>query len=143
MVVAAHSSGFNPADPDKCANYLGDAGSIADSGESISFSFDAAADADFVINIVSGGYGPFALTVTGGDCRPALNVTGLPGNQAQLDWTTAASGYQLESTNTLDAAGLPIWPPVTNPPVVIDGRFNVTHDMPASDQFYRLRKPVP
>ena len=144
MAVSAHSAGFNPAAADKCLSYLGDAGLVvSDINSPVAFEINVAANAVFSVFTVGGGYGPYHLTVTGGNCRPVLNVTPLPGNRAWLDWTTAAGGYQLESTNALITGGTSIWPPVTNAPVVLNGRFNVTNNVTTSNRFYHLRKPLP
>ncbi len=145
MVVAAYADGFNPANPDKCANYLADAGTVAgpDYGSTTrSFSFDVAANAAFVVHVVSGGFGSYKLTVTGGDCRPALNITDVGGGKALLDWTTAAPGYQLESTNSLSVTG-PVWQPAGSAPVVVNSRFTATNNISGTNQFFRLRKQVP
>ena len=109
------------------------------------YTFNVAANAVFVVTVneIFTGGGPYRLYVTGGDCQPVLNVTALPGNKARLDWTTAAPGYGLESTNVLVTGGAPIWPAVTNVPVVINSRFNVTNNMTSTNQFYRLRKVLP
>jgi hypothetical protein len=60
-----------------------------------------------------------------------------------LDWTTAAIGYGLETTNALVNGGSPLWPPITTVPTVINSRFNVTNNVTFSNQFYHLRKPLP
>ena len=93
--------------------------------------------------MTAGDGGAYTLDVTGGDCRPELNITAIGGNQALLDWTTAAGGYQLESTNTLVTGGSPLWPPISTVPTVINSRFNVTNTLTPSNQFYHLRKPLP
>lgn len=145
MVVAAYAEGFNPANPDKCANYLADAGAVAGpsyGSTTRSFSFDVAANAAFVVQLVSGGIGPYQLTVSGGDCRPVLNITPSGGSQAVLDWTTAAPGYQLESTNSLSGTG-PVWSGISNVPTVVNGRYQVTSPVTGTNQFFRLRKSVP
>jgi len=108
------------------------------------YSFDVAANAAFIVTVnevnpATGG--PYTLDVSGGDCRPVLNITSIPGNKVQLDWTTASAGYGLESTNIV--TGAPPWPPVTNVPTAFNGRFVVTNNVSASDRFYRLRKPLP
>ena len=140
MVVAAYSAaGYNPTNSDRCANYLGDAGFIAGAGSTnVSFSFNVSSNETFVINVVAGGYGPYSLTVTGCDCTPALDITALPGNQARLDWSSAAGGYQLAATPALNN---PSWTDITNEPIVDDGRFNVTNSMNPTNRFYRLHKP--
>jgi len=140
MVVAAYSGGFNPGNPDKCANYLGDLGSAPNVGQQGAFSINVASNTTFVVNVI-GLSGNYKLTVSGGDCRPVLNVADIGAGKAQFDWTTAASGYQLESTNALP--GATIWPAITNSPVVINSRYTVTNDVPPANQFYHLRKSLP
>jgi autotransporter-associated beta strand protein len=142
MVVAAYTDGYNPANPDKCANYLADAGNIGFAGVPLTFSFDVAANAAFVVNVLAGGDGPYKLTVTGGDCQPALNITDVGAGKALLDWTTAAPGYQLESTNSLSATS-PVWQPAGSAPVVVNSRFTATNNISGTNQFFRLRKQVP
>jgi len=145
LFSAAYSGSFNPTN--LCANYLADAGLSTDALLTPkSYSFNVAANATFVVivnKVNPGDGGAYTVDVTGGDCRPALNVTALGGNKALLDWTTASAGFQLESTNALVTGGSPLWPPVTNVPVVINSRFNVTNTLTPSNQFYHLRKPLP
>ena len=142
---AAYLGSLNPSDT--CINYLADSGaSTFDNGAlPTTYSFDVAANAVFVVevNTIFGATGPYTLQVSGGDCRPALNVTALPGNKALLDWTTAAAGYGLESTNALVNGGSPLWPPISTVPTVINGRFHVTNNITPSNQFYHLRKQLP
>lgn len=141
---AAYLGTFNSADT--CQNYLADSGNSTESGFApVIYSFKVAANAVFVVevNSIFGSTGPYTLQVAGGDCRPALNITALPGNNVLLDWTTAAVGYGLESTNTLVPGGSSLWPPVNTVPVVINSRFNVTNNVTSSNQFYHLRKPLP
>ena len=144
LVAAAYLGSFDPAG-DKCTNYLADAGNaVSASNPSQAFAFNVPSNATFVVNVVT-DYGglPFTVAVTGGDCRPALNITDAGASKVRLDWTTAAGGYHLESTNTLVTSGAPVWPAVTNVPTVVNGRFQVTNTVPSSNQFYRLRKPLP
>jgi len=140
MVAAAYSAaGYNPTNADRCANYLGDAGFIAGVGSpTVSFSFNVASNAAFVVNVVAGGYGPYSLTVSGGDCTPTLDITALPGNQARLDWSSAAGGYRLAATPALNN---PSWTDITNEPIVNNGLFNVTNSMTPTNLFYLLHKP--
>ena len=143
---AAYLNSFNPSDT--CSNYLADCGSSTFfTGVSVpnTYSFKVSGNAIFVVEVngIFGSSGPYTLQVSGGDCRPALNVTALPGNKALLDWTTAAVGYGLETTNVLVSGGSPFWTPIATVPVVINGRFNVTNNVTPSNQFYHLRKPLP
>jgi len=143
LLSAAYNDSFNPAS--LCANYLADAGvSTANLLTPTTYSFNVAADAIFVVTVNEvdpGTGGPYTLDVSGGDCRPVLNITEIPGNKVQLDWTTAATGYGLETTNVVPAPTP--WPPVTNVPVALNGRFTVTNNISTTNRFFRLRKPLP
>ena len=145
MLATVYSGSYNPANPDKCANYLADGGNVvgASAGNPIqAFSFKVGPNATFVVNVIAGltTLAPYKLTVTGGDCRPLLNVTPVGGNNVQLDWTTAAAGFGLEKTNQL-VVGATNWLPVTNVPAVVNSRFMVTNNAASGSQFYRLHKP--
>ncbi len=144
MLATVYSLGFDPANPDKCANYLADAGYPIYNGHPVqTFSFNATSNEVFLINLVSdieGNGVPYRLTVTGGDCRPELNITPAGGNQVQLDWTTAAANYTLETTNQVPS-GPANWPVVTNVPSVINSKYVVTNSAPVGSKFYRLHNP--
>jgi autotransporter-associated beta strand protein len=145
LFSAAYTNSFNPAVP--CENYLADAGdsttfpNILSPSPTRTYSFNVSANQVFVVivNNATGPPGDFSLSVTGGDCRPALNISPVTPNQVKLDWTTAAAGYQLERTNNL--LGSANWPPVTNTPAVINSRFAVTNSTALTNEFFRLRKP--
>ena len=145
LFSAAYSGSFDPTN--LCANYLADCGLSSNLQPTPKvYSFDVAANATFVVTVNevnTGDGGAYTLEVTGGDCRPALHVTALGGNKALLDWTTAATGYQLESTNVLVSGGSSLWSPISTVPTVINGRFNVTNTVAVPNQFYHLRKPLP
>ena len=147
MLVTAYTNSYSPTNADKCLNYLADGGkTVSGPGMPESFAFNLSAEAVFVVNVIGSSTGtvaPYRLTVAGGDCRPELQVTALGGNKALLGWTTAAAGYQLESTNALVTGGSSLWSPISTVPTVINGRFNVTNNVAAPNQFYHLRKPLP
>ncbi len=69
---------------------------------------------------------------------PNLTIQMLNGSAAQLNWTTNASAYALESSGTL-AQGP--WTPVTNSPVVVGDQKTVTVGTAGGSRFYRLKKP--
>jgi autotransporter-associated beta strand protein len=143
LLAAAYLGSYDPANTDKCPHYLADAGIAVYSGNpSGTFSFNVASNATFVVNVMASGANttPYRLTVSGGDCRPALNLTPVGTSQVKLDWTTAAPGFGLESTNRV-GAGSGNWLAMTNVPVIINSRFTVTNNAPAGGQFYRLHKP--
>lgn len=71
--------------------------------------------------------------------QPTLSFRATGANSLVISWSAAAVGYRLQSTPNLT---LPMtWLDVTNPPVVIGGRFTVTKPMSSLAQFFRLRKP--
>jgi len=140
LVAAAYLGSFNPAG-DKCINYLADGGYYVNvSHPSQAFSFNVPANAVFVINVVTdiGGM-PYTLSVSGGNCRPVLNIAQAGPSNVELDWTTAAPGYRLEGTNQLN--GVPWVPIPPYPPVVVGGKFTVTNAVANTNFFYRLHKP--
>jgi len=61
------------------------------------------------------------------------------GNQMLVSWTTNATGFTLQSTQTLTPPGP--WLDVTNPPAVTGGQFIVTNPVSGDSQFFRLKKP--
>jgi hypothetical protein len=141
---AAYTNTFDPAD--LCANYLADIGGSVDSGETNNYSFNVAARARFVVVVsqtdLSSNQCRYRIDVTGGSCRPVLNIANAGSNRAALDWTTAAVGYQLERTNALPSPSAPAWAPLTNAPRVLNSRLTVTNTVAPDDaRFYRLRRP--
>jgi fibronectin-binding autotransporter adhesin len=125
---------------DLCSNYLGDLGfSTGDGGTS--YSFQVPAQSEFVIvvhQIDPTDQGQYRLDVTGGSCRPRLNITNIPGNRAVLDWTTAAAGYGLQGATTLSGP----WGAAGGFPHVVNSRYTVTNSIAgAGNRFFRLRKP--
>jgi hypothetical protein len=144
VFCAAYLSSFTPTN--LCGNYLADAGDSTLQLPGIrTFSFNVASNATFVlvVNVVDpGATGAYTLDVHGSDCLPRLNITQVATNRVTLDWTTASAGFSLESTNRLTSGG-PLWPPVPTAPVVVNNRFTVTNIISTSNQFFRLRKPLP
>ena len=143
MLVTAYTNSYNPANPDRCVNYLADGGNVVDVfNPTQAFSFNLSADAVFVVNVIgsTATLAPYRLTVTGGDCRPVLNIAAASTTQAVLDWTTAAVGYRLERTNNLPSVSN-VWHSVPAVPSVVNSRFTVTNDVNNTNQFYRLVKP--
>ena len=138
LFSTAYTNTYNPGN--LCQNYLADMGSSLASN---SYAFQAGPGARFVIVVhgVNPGDGcDYTLNVSGGSCRPSLNISSITNNQVRLDWTTAALGYGLESTNVLSGPGHPQWVPVPAVPVITGSRFTVTN-APASPRYFQLRKP--
>jgi fibronectin-binding autotransporter adhesin len=144
MLATVYSGTYDPTNPDKCVNYLADGGFVLGAGgpPTETFSFNVTSNATFTVNIVAGTttVTPYKLTLSGGDCRPVLNITPIAADNVQLDWTTAAAGFRLEHTNTL-VVGATNWPPDTNIPAIVNSRFRVTNNAASGNQFYRLHKP--
>jgi subtilisin-like proprotein convertase family protein len=139
LVAAAYLGSFDPA-ADKCINYLADAGYYVNAEHpSQALSFNVPANAVFVVNALTDWGGiPYTLTVSGGNCRPALNIARAGPSNLELDWTTAAPGYCLEGSNRLNAVS---WTTMSsNPPVVVGGKFSVTRATGNTNFFYRLHK---
>lgn len=140
LFSAAYLGSFVPAS--LCANYLADCGSSTGVGGTPRvYSFNVAANQVFVLTVnevTAGSGGDYALSVTGGNCRPVLNITRAGASNVALDWTTAAPGYRLEATNRLNGVPWVMIPPY--PPVVVNGKFTVSNAMD-SIKFYRLHKP--
>ena len=142
ILAAAYLGVVDLANTNRCLNYLADAGlPVSIANPSQTFSFTVGSNAVFSLDLIT-DYTvalPYTLTVTGGDCRPALNIAPAGGGNVQLDWSTAAGGYALESTNKLVTAAT-AWPGVTNVPIVVNSHFRVTNNAAAAGQFYRLHK---
>jgi subtilisin-like proprotein convertase family protein len=144
LFSAAYLDVFNPANV--CQNYLADLGADVRTGQTNSYSFDIAAGARFVIVVSAkeptSTMSRYRLDVLGGSCRPMLNIRDVISARAALSWSTAAVGYQLERLGALPISSTASWLPVTNNPVVTNGRFCVTNLVaPDSTRFYRLRQP--
>ncbi len=144
MLSAVYTLGYDPSNPNKCINYLADCGNVISSiNPTQSYSFMAASNGVYVVNVISSSPAtltPYTLTVSGGDCRPVLNINPAGPGKVQFDWTTAAANYRLESTNTL-VVGATNWFGLTNVPIVVNSHYQVTNNAPPGSQFYRLHKP--
>ena len=138
----AYLNSYNPTN--LCQNYLADAGTSIIGGPK-SYTFNVSAGARFlvVVNEVNPNAGcGYTLSVSGGSCRPRLNIAPA-GSHVALDWTTSAVGYSLEHTNVLSSPPSSTWVPVPGTPSVSGGRFRVNDNIgpPPTNNFYRLRKP--
>jgi autotransporter-associated beta strand protein len=139
--LTLYTNSFNPLN--LCANYVADPGAATSPSVQTQSCSVIVAAGQKVIAVVNtydaGAAADYTLRVTGGDCRPVLRITPAGAN-AVLDWTTAAIGYQLESTNHLGSSN-PVWPIVPGTPVVVNSRHQVTNSILSTNQFFRLRKP--
>jgi autotransporter-associated beta strand protein len=147
LMSVAYLGSFDPAN--LCANYLGDAGNDTGNAQGcglsgpLTYSFNVPSNSVFVVTVNEVGSGlcgnPYTLSVSGGDCRPILNITPASSNKVDLNWPTVAGGYKLEATPALPASG---WTTVTNEPIALSNLFNVTNSsVSPTNRFYRLHKP--
>ena len=138
-----YTNSFNPAN--LCANYLADAGLRATpSGPGRACSFNIRSNQTFfvIVSLTGSSSGAYTLALSGGDCRPSVDLTANGGNGFLIEWSTGAPGYVLECTNAVPPAPAD-WPLVANIPTVVNGRYQVTNSLSGSNQFYRLRRPSP
>jgi subtilisin-like proprotein convertase family protein len=141
LFSAAYTNTFTPGSP--CFRYIADIGRGTTSGGS-NYTFRVAARARFVVVVnetVPNSGCQYALTVSGGSCRPVLEIDPLPNNQVAFEWSTAATGYALERTNALGQPSAPAWLPAPSSPVITQSRFRLTNTVTGARNFYRLRKP--
>jgi autotransporter-associated beta strand protein len=140
LFSAVYTNHYDPAN--LCQNYMTDLGDST--AGTHSYSLNVGPRARFVVvvhGVGAGTTGPYQVSVTGGSCRPALNIQPAANNQMALDWSTAAVGYVLQQTNQLPMVPNPLWIPSASSPTISDGRFQVTQPSNAPRQFYNLRKP--
>jgi len=65
----------------------------------------------------------------------------LSSNALGLSWPTAFAGFNLETTTVLPSTGL--WQTVAGPYYLSNSSFGISVPRPDSQQFFRLRKPLP
>jgi hypothetical protein len=107
----------------------------------LTYSFNVPSNSIFIVVVMNyvGSTGPYSLSVSGGNCTPALNIAPAGSAQVDVNWPTVAGGYQLEATPSLSASS---WTGVTNEPIAISNLFNVTNSsVSPTNRFYRLHKP--
>ena len=142
LFSAAYLDSYNPGV--LCQNYLADMGNSLIDGGTNSYSFQVRARETFVV-VVNQVTAPelcdYELSVSGGSCRPVLDIAQSGPAQVLLDWSTAAIGYRLERTNHLASPPSPLWVPVLNAPAISNSRFTLPQTATGSNQFYRLRQP--
>jgi len=76
------------------------------------------------------------ITVTNIDPRPALTAR-LVGNRLVVSWPANATGYVLQSADTLPSSS---WANMSTTPFVIGSNKYVTNNLTSGNRFYRLRK---
>jgi hypothetical protein len=78
------------------------------------------------------GYELFVQQVLPAD-EPVLNIA----MQPVITWPGSLANYQLQSSAT---AAAPAWTPVTNAPVLVNGRSTVILEPTAAQKFFRLER---
>jgi autotransporter-associated beta strand protein len=135
---AAYLGSFNPAD--LCLNYWGDMG-VSTAGTR-SYSVIVPAGNAFAVTVneidVGSGIANYTLVVNGLECPPVLAIDNVPTDLVRVHWPTTAGGYKLEANEVLTTTN---WLSITNDPIVIDGRLNITNSVDLTNRFYRLHKP--
>ena len=138
LMNSAYLGTFNPAN--LSINYLADSGSSTLGAGAETYSFNVPANSIFIVVVNNvGATGTYSLSVSGGNCTPALNIAPAGSAQVDLNWPTVAGGYNLEATPSLSVTN---WTGVTNEQIAISNRFNVTNSsVSPTNRFYRLHKP--
>jgi autotransporter-associated beta strand protein len=141
LISSAFLGTVNTTNFTVCSTYLANCGLSTGGAGTVTYSFNAPSNSIFivVVNNWIGGGGTYSLSVSGGNCTPALNIAPAGSAQVDVNWPTVAGGYKLEATPSLPASA---WTVVTNEPIAISNLFNVTNSsVYPTNQFYRLHKP--
>ncbi len=141
LISSAFLGTVNTTNFTVCSTYLANCGLATGGAGTVTYSFNAPSNSIFivVVNNWIGGGGPYSLSVSGGNCTPALNIAPAGSAQVDVNWPTVAGGYKLETTPSLPNSA---WTVVTNEPIAIGNLFNVTNpSVYPTNQFYRLHKP--
>ena len=141
LISSAFLGTVNTTNFTVCSTYLANCGLSTGGAGTVTYSFNAPSNSIFivVVNNWIGGGGTYRLSVSGGNCTPALNIAPVGSAQVDVNWPTVAGGYQLEATPSLPASS---WTAVTNEPVAFGNLFNVTNSSASpTNRFYRLHKP--
>jgi autotransporter-associated beta strand protein len=141
LISSAFLGTVNTTNFTVCSTYLANCGLSTGGAGTRTYSFNVPSNSIFivVINNWTGGGGTYRLSVSGGNCTPALNISPAGSAQVDVNWPTVAGGYQLEATPSLPTSA---WTLVTNEPIAIGNLFNVTNSSASpTNRFYRLHKP--
>jgi autotransporter-associated beta strand protein len=138
LFAAAYRGAFNPSN--LCANYLADMGdSIAD-GKSGSFSFRIGGGALFTLTVnelkAGGTCGDYSLFVTGGDCRPRLQLVDLPGANMRLSWPNSGAEWVPQFSGALTN-----WADLPGTRTNVGGHYQLDTPGTQPARFFRLREP--
>jgi hypothetical protein len=85
----------------------------------------------------SGTDGTFGYELFVQEIAPAEDAVLSIDNGSVITWPGSLANYQLENCETLPAAG---WTAITNPPVLVDGRYAVELPAEAASRYFRLRR---
>lgn len=144
IVSAAFAVTFDPNNLQ--TTYLADSGNSTEGTTAISYSFDIQPDSIFIIVVndvfeenISGltTNRSYTLSVSGGDCEPRLNIANAGTNQVDVKWPTVPGNFKLITSAQITPI---LWSTVTNEPVAIQGRLNITNRSDLTPQrIYRLQ----
>jgi hypothetical protein len=138
--VAAYAGEFRVNQP--CSNYLGDDGATGPPFPP--FSFRVPPQTNFLLVVTARttnlACDTYALELFGLPCPPpAVQFAARPGpGPLIVQWSSAYPDFHLQSVNSLNGPGPSDFINVTNPPVLVNGKFAVTNATTAPRQFFRL-----
>lgn len=104
-------------------------------GDAPTYRFDAIGV--FTQESGSGTDGTFGYELFVQEIAPSDDAVQSIANQAVITWPGALSNYRLESKDSLTVTN---WTPVTNPPVLVNGRNTVILDSSAAQKSFRLHR---
>lgn len=135
VFASAYQGVFIPETPG--ANYLADPGRTGTS----TYGFLAGTDFAFTIVVsIPNTYpicGNYTLHVSGGNCHPRLNIQPVGSGKVTLDWTSSATGFELQQADTMppdDFQPVPSWPTTRG------GKCVITNSSTSPSRFFRLMK---
>jgi hypothetical protein len=138
LFAAAYLGSFNPSNI--CANYLADLGNALGGGRAATFSFKLGSNVVFVLTVNEVNAGStctdYTLTVSGGNCRPRLQMTDIAGPNLRLSWPNTAAEWVPQFSGNLSN-----WSDLSVSRTNSAGRyfFDTIGTQPA--RFFRLREP--
>jgi autotransporter-associated beta strand protein len=137
QLFSAAYADFDPAQV--CAQFRGTAGRAGNA----KYAFTLGPRQRFVVVVSQYPAGPltepvtYRLQVSGGSCRPWLEIAPAGVRQVSLGWSSAATDCALQATDTLNP---PQFAPLPALPVVVGGRCTVTNPVVGGQRYYRLEQ---
>lgn len=135
---AAYTGSFNPSD--LCAGFLADIGTAVGGSKTGEFSFRVRPNETFVLTVneyrSALSCGDYRLTVSGGDCRPRLNLQDIAGPNVRVSWPNSAAEWLPQAASTLNS-----WSDLAVTPTNAAGKYFFDTSAAQSPRFFRLRQP--